>query len=95
MWAKAISSIYNSDKTTIIAVSEQVKTDLINNFDVEGENIFVVNNFVDSHAIHIKSREEVTEFNFYDDVSYAINIGRLSDQKPRFFIVCIFSIFER
>lgn len=91
LWAKAISSIYNSDKTTIIAVSEQVKTDLINNFDVEEENIFVVNNFVDSHAIHIKSREEVTEFNFYDDVSYAINIGRLSDQKNQGSLLYAFS----
>lgn len=81
LWCKSISFAYNSERTTLITVSEQVKNDLKFKFDVNEDKIHVINNYIDAGMLSTKSKENITEYFFESDTDYIINIGRLSDQK--------------
>lgn len=77
----------------VVAVSKQVKDDLITSFRVKGENIHVINNYVDRDGIRIKSEEKVDNYAFSDDVKYIMNIGRFSDQKAQWKLLKAFSLY--
>lgn len=53
----------------VIAVSKQVKDDLIYSFGVNEHNIHVINNYVDRRDIHEKSQQTINDFEFRNDKS--------------------------
>lgn len=83
---KAISWMYNKNKK-IIAVSTQVRDDLIQNFNVLEKNVYVVNNYVNKKYIEIKSKEDINDYTFDDQKKYIINVGRLSVQKSQYKLI--------
>lgn len=76
----------------VIAVSKQVKDDLITSFGIIPSHIHVVNNYVDKNNIHLKAEEPVDNFHFDDDIRYIMNIGRFSDQKAQWKLLKAFSL---
>lgn len=90
---KFIHFSYNiGRRTTIIAVSNQVKDDLIDNFNIDSKRVYVVNNGVDAADIMSKSQEAITEFAVVPDCIYILNIGRFTLQKAQWKLVKAFSI---
>lgn len=77
----------------VIAVSEQVKADLIESFHVKESHIHVINNYVDRQDIKNKTYEDVKDFNFRLGVRYIINIGRFSEQKAQWKLLKAFFIY--
>ena len=77
----------------VVAVSKQVKDDLIASFCVKANNVHVINNYVDRDNVRKKSREEVDDFVFADGVKYIVNVGRFSDQKAQWKLLKAFSLF--
>lgn len=80
---RIISHFYNMNRTKIIAVSSQVKNDLIENLKVKDQNIQIINNYVDKKTIIEKSLGVITEFKIEPDCIYILNIGRFTLQKAQ------------
>lgn len=76
----------------VIAVSQQVKSDLVNTLKIKKENITVINNFVDPEFIQEKAKEKPDNFEFKENKKYLINIGRFSDQKAQWKLIKAYSI---
>ncbi len=90
LWYSTIKYIYNRcDK--VVAVSNQVSDDLVNNFGVKETQIQVVNNYVDEEYIKSKSEEPVDDFFFDENLFYIFNIGRFSSQKAHWRLLKSFS----
>lgn len=90
LWYNIIKYIYNRcDK--VVAVSNQVSDDLVNNFGVIESQIQVVNNYVDGDEIESKSKESVDDFSFDKNLFYIFNIGRFSNQKAHWRLLKSFS----
>lgn len=89
---KLINWAYNKCPN-IIAVSKQVKDDLVRSFRVNEHNIHVINNYVDRKDIHEKSLQPIDDFEFRNDKRYVMNIGRFSDQKAQWKLIKAFSVF--
>lgn len=77
----------------VIAVSKQVKDDLVESFGVKPDNIRIINNYVDRVNIQIKAQEEIDNFIFLPDKKYIMNIGRFSDQKAQWKLLKAFSLY--
>lgn len=88
---RVINWMYNRN-SSIIAVSEQVKNDLILNYQINAERIQVINNYVDKSEIRIKSSEEISDFVFQPNIQYILNIGRFSVQKAQHKIIKAFHL---
>lgn len=89
---KMIKWAYNKCPN-VIAVSKQVKDDLIYSFGVNERNIHVINNYVDRRDIHEKSQQPIDDFEFRNDKRYVMNVGRFSDQKAQWKLIKAFSVF--
>lgn len=89
---KMIKWAYNKCPN-VIAVSKQVKDDLIYSFGVNERNIHVINNYVDRRDIHEKSQQPIDDFEFRNDKKYVMNVGRFSDQKAQWKLIKAFSVF--
>ena len=89
-----IKRMYNGC-TNVVAVSKQVKDDLVTAFKVKEHNIHVVNNYVDRVEIRKKSEETVDNYAFSDDVKYIMNVGRFSDQKAQWKLLKAFSLYVK
>ena len=79
---------------TIIAISEMVKYDLINNYNVNVQKIKVIynpsNKDVIMSAIRDTDVEEIDKW-IFDSEKVVINIGRLTEQKGQWHIIRAFS----
>lgn len=91
LWCRFLRNRYNSGKGIVLAVSEQVKEDLISSLGVDPSKIVVVNNRVNRLDIMRKSEELVTDFRFDENVRYVMNIGRFSNQKAQWKLIKAFS----
>lgn len=80
--SKIINWIYNRN-TQVVAVSKQVKDDLVLIYGIEDNRVHVINNYVDKEEIKIKSQESVGDFIFHPNIKYVLNIGRFSLQKSQ------------
>lgn len=87
-----IRRMYNRCQN-VVAVSKQVKDDLVSSFGVKAQNIKVVNNYVDKKDIEEKARQQVNDFTFRNDRKYIINVGRFSDQKAQWKLIKAFSLY--
>ncbi len=83
--------VYNS-ASKIVAVSEMVKADLINEFKIMPHRVIVVNNYVDKNKILELSRIPVEEYVFDENTAYIMSVGRLSDQKAQWKLLKAFSV---
>ena len=77
----------------VVAVSKQVKDDLVSSFGVNERNVKVINNYVDRYEIRQKATEKVMNFSFLPNVKYIMNIGRFSDQKAQWKLIKAFSLY--
>ena len=77
----------------VIAVSKQVKDDLITSFGVKIDNICIINNYVDRENIQIKAQETIENFTFLPERKYIMNIGRFSDQKAQWKLLKAFALY--
>lgn len=79
----------------VIAVSKQVKDDLIHSFKIKPENIHIINNFVDREQIIAKTKEHIDNFTFESEKKYIMNIGRFSDQKAQWKLLKAFYLYRQ
>jgi N-acetylgalactosamine-N,N'-diacetylbacillosaminyl-diphospho-undecaprenol 4-alpha-N-acetylgalactosaminyltransferase len=79
----------------VIAVSQQVKEDLVESFGVKTENVSVINNYVDREDIAKKAKEPIANFIFETDTKYILNIGRFSDQKAQWKLLKAYSLIAK
>ena len=91
---RMIRRMYDGN-SNVIAVSEQVKDDLITSFGVKEQNIHVINNFVERDEIARKSGEVVDNYKFDRNVKYVMSIGRFSDQKAQWKLLKAFSVYVK
>lgn len=77
----------------VVAVSKQVKDDLVASFGVNANNVHIINNYVNRDNIREKSEEEIDDFVFADGVKYIMNVGRFSDQKAQWKLLKAFSLY--
>lgn len=89
---KIIKWMYNKCPN-VIAVSKQVKDDLITTFGVQAGNIHIINNYVDRENIQIKAQETIENFTFLPEKKYIMNIGRFSDQKAQWKLLKAFALY--
>lgn len=79
----------------VVAVSEQVRQDLISSFGVKAENITVINNYVNRKDIATKAKETIDNYSFEPDKKYILNIGRFSDQKAQWKLLKAYSLIAK
>lgn len=72
----------------VVAPSEQIKDDIINNFRLTGENIRVINNFIDTELIENKKTEIIESeiLNVFEKYSVLINVGRITSAKAQWLL---------
>ena len=90
---KMIQLAYNHC-SKVVAVSNQVKDDLIFSFGVKPQNIYVVNNYVERQKIIERSMLDVDDFVFKSGVKYVLNVGRFCDQKAQWKLIKAFSVYR-
>lgn len=79
----------------VVAVSQQVKQDLVENFGVKVENVSVINNYVDREDIALKAEESINNFFFEPNKKYILSIGRFSDQKAQWKLLKAYALIAK
>ena len=79
----------------IIAISQGIKKDLVENFNLPGEKIEVIYNPVDIAEIETLSADEISHPWFNDELPIIISIGRLTKQKGHSWLIKVFSIVRQ
>lgn len=79
----------------IIAISQGIKKDLLENFNLPGGKIEVIYNPVDIAEIERLSAEEINHPWFNDELPIIISIGRLTKQKGHSYLIKVFSIVRQ
>lgn len=79
---------------TVIAQSDDMKNDLINNLKIHEEKIIKINNPVDVDAVEAKSLEPMN-FPFFEDYKNVVAIGNLSYRKGFDNLLKVFSYLKK
>ena len=79
--------------SNVVAVSKQVKDDLVEIFGVKSGNISIINNFVDKESIRKKVDEPIDNFQFDAHKKYILNVGRFSVQKAQWKLIKAYSLY--
>jgi glycosyltransferase involved in cell wall biosynthesis len=79
----------------IIAISQGIKKDLVENFHLTEEKIEVVYNPVDIREIEILSEEAVYHPWFNDELPIIVSVGRLTKQKGHSYLIKAFSVVRQ
>lgn len=82
-----IRRAYNRNDIKVVAVSGQVRDDLVHRFGVDPQQITVINNRVDAPQVQRLAQEEPTEFVFDPQHTYLIHVGRFTLQKAQWKLV--------
>ena len=90
--AKFLIQLIYEHADIIIAVSEGVKDDLINNFHINPTKIKVIYNPFDLVKIKKLSEEKVNETYFSKDIPTLINVGGLKEAKAQWNLIRAFSL---
>lgn len=83
---------YNYSANKVIALSEGVKQDLINNFHIKENKIRVIYNPVEINQINCLCGEDINDFKKKDNERLIVSIGRLVEQKDYPTLLKAFSI---
>lgn len=78
----------------VVAVSKQVKDDLMHSLGVKESNVCIINNFVDREDIRKKTHEKIENYIFEPHIKYVMNVGRFSDQKAQWKLLKAFSLYS-
>ena len=79
----------------VVAVSKQVKDDLVASFGIKSDNVYVINNYVNRGDIRKKSKDTTDNFVFIDGVRYIMNVGRFSNQKAQWKLLKAFFLYVK
>lgn len=85
-----IKKLYNR-ADLIVAVSELLKNDLINNYKINKDKIRVIYNFYEIEKIISQAHEALGEFEVIFKSPVIINVGRLTYQKGHWHLLKVFS----
>lgn len=89
---KFLMSRYYNRADLIVAVSKNIKIDLVNNFNLEEEKIKVIYNPFDIKRIEVMMTEELDkEHEHIFKKPVIINVGRLTNQKAQWHLIKAFS----
>lgn len=90
-----IKLLYNK-ADIIVAVSEEIKNDLIQNFNIKEQKVKVIYNPFDVDKINKLSKEDLDkdEINIFNG-PVIINVGRLTKQKGQWHLIKIIDIVKR
>lgn len=80
---KTLQFVYCRRKNSVVAVSKQVKDDLISAFSITQDNVDVINNCVDIDAIKILSKSKKDIPSFLKEKEFIFSLGRFSEQKAQ------------
>lgn len=89
------SILYNKVSDKIIALSNGVKDDLINNFGIKKDKINVIYNPIEIEVIKKMSNEKIKDFVKKDDEKLLIAVGRLVEQKDFATLIKAFNIVSK
>lgn len=92
---KSITRFMYNKSNLIIVLTEAMKKDLIEIFNIEPEKITVIPNPCDIEKIQRLSRESVTHPFFNTDKPIIINIGRLTRQKGQWHLIRAFNYVRK
>ena len=95
LWKKLILAIVYKFSPVIVATSDGVRVDLMQNFDVNEEKIKVIHNPFDIHHICKLAEEEVEHPWFKDEIPIIISVGRLTEAKAPAHCIKAFSKVRR
>ncbi|MFP9193644.1 glycosyltransferase [Natrialbaceae archaeon A-CW1-1] len=93
-FSKVIEHIYKRSKS-IIAISEGVKIDLVNEFGIPNNKVKIIHNPVVTDDVIKKIHEPVDHPFFNDSSQIFIGVGRLTEQKGFKYLIDAFSIVEK
>lgn len=79
----------------IVAVSEGIKQDIIQNFHINEDKIAVIYNPIDIKEIETLSTEEVNHPWFQEQIPIIISVGRLTQQKDYPYLIKTFAIVKK
>ena len=79
----------------IVAVSEGIKQDLVENLYLPKEKVKVIYNPVDIGEVEIRSREKVDHPWFHDELPIIVSVGRLTKQKGYPYLIKAFSMVRQ
>lgn len=65
----------------VIAVAEDTRKDLIENFGLPPDRVTTIHNPVDIHVVRARAQEDVDDPWFRDDVPVLLNVGKLMEAK--------------
>lgn len=90
LWNKTIKNLY-SKTDGIISVSNEIKNDLINNYNIDENKIKVLNNSYSIDDIQISAEESIEEeYKYIFENPVVITTGRLNKQKAQWHIIRAF-----
>jgi len=94
IFARSVLPVVYQRADSIIAISEGVRNDLVDNFGVSPETVTVVYNPIDLSEVDQKSREELAHEWFQPEaaVQTIVAVGRLTEQKDYPTLLRAFSI---
>lgn len=87
--------LYNFVSNKVIALSNGVKEDLVNNFNINEEKINVIHNPVEIENIKLLKDELVTDFHKEKNEKLIIAVGRLVHQKDYHTLIRAFAIITK
>jgi glycosyltransferase involved in cell wall biosynthesis len=90
----SIKLFYNR-ANKIIAVSEIIKKDLIDNYKIKSSKISVIYNFYDIEKISELKTQSIDETIDFDNFDYIITVGRIEKQKNHRLLLMAFSELKK
>nr|WP_081663520.1 glycosyltransferase [Clostridium paraputrificum] len=88
-----ISTFYNK-ADLVIACSELIKEDMIENFNVKREKIITIYNPYNIEDIKEKCKEEISDYDV-NNKKFIVNVGRLTNQKGQDHLLRAFKIVKQ
>jgi glycosyltransferase involved in cell wall biosynthesis len=91
VFGRLIKRLYNR-ASHVIAASELIKDDLVQNFKVHQIKVKVIYNFIDKDFLTLHKEKPIEDVSLSPlfDFPLLINIGRLTNQKGQWFLIPIF-----
>lgn len=95
VWNFTIRKLY-SKADIVVAVSKEIKKDLIDNYKIDKEKIVVIYNSYNLNEIQTLSKEPIDDtYDYIFDKPVIITVGRLNRQKGQWHLIRVFSELKK